>query len=70
MTAIYVTRDGDMVDEIAFKQYGSTANRVVEQILAANPGLSDLGPILAAGVSITLPDIDMAAKTQGVTLWS
>lgn len=70
MTTSYTTSDGDMVDEIAFKQYGSTANRVVERLLEANPGLSDLGPVLAAGLVITLPTIDAAAKTQGVTLWT
>jgi phage tail protein X len=69
MTTTYRTSDGDMVDEIAFKHYGSAANRVVERVLEANPGLSDLGPVLAAGVVITLPVIDAAAKKQGLKLW-
>ncbi len=69
MTTQYRTSDGDMTDEIAFKHYGSTAARVVEQVLAANTGLSDLGPVLPSGIVISLPDIDTAAKVKGVRLW-
>ncbi len=66
----YRTSDGDMVDEIAFKQYGTTAGGVVEKLLAANPGLADQGPLLPAGIIITLPPIDKAKKLQGVRLWT
>ena len=66
----YRTRDGDMADEIAFKQYGTTDGGVVEKLMAANPGLSKLGPRLPQGIIITLPDIDVVQKTQGVTLWA
>ena len=69
MAATYITSDGEMVDQIAFAYYGSTANRVVEQLLEANPGLADYGPALPAGVAITLPVIDAPAETQGVKLW-
>jgi phage tail protein X len=65
----YSTSDGDMVDEIAFKHYGTTAGRVVEQLLDANPGLADRGPVLPAGVVIALPDIDVTAKAIGTKLW-
>lgn len=66
----YLTRDGDMADEIAFKQYGTTDGGVVEKLLAANPGLAAFGPLLPQGVIITLPEIDVVQKTQGVTLWA
>lgn len=66
----YTSTDGDMVDEIAWRYYGTTAGGQVESVLAANPGLADYGPILPAGVTITLPDVTTAAQTsQGVKLW-
>lgn len=68
--ARYLTSDGDALDFIAWKHYGSTAGSVVEQVLEANPGLADYGPVLPAGVDVTLPDIVSAGITAGVTLWS
>jgi phage tail protein X len=65
----YVTREGDMADLIAFKYYGTTDARVVERMLEANAGLADLGPVLPAGISINLPEIDTTEKIQGVRLW-
>lgn len=69
MAATYITSAGDLVDAVAFRFYGSTANRVVEQVLVANPGLADLGPELPAGLTIVLPDIAAPAQEQGVRLW-
>lgn len=69
MAATYITRDGDTLDWIAWKHYGATDNRVVEQVLTANTGLADRGPVLPAGLSITLPDVDQPAQQQGVRLW-
>ena len=65
----YTTREGDTVDFIAWKFYGSTANRVTETVLEANPGLAAYGPQLPAGVAVTLPAIDAPAKTTGIRLW-
>ncbi len=65
----YTTRDGDTVDAIAWRVYGSTSNQVVESVLAANSGLADYGPILPAGVTITLPEIAAPAKAKGIKLW-
>lgn len=65
----YTSREGDTVDFIAWKFYGSTANRVTESVLEANPGLAAYGPELPAGVQISLPEIEAPAKTQGVKLW-
>jgi phage tail protein X len=65
----YTTRAGDTADYIAFKYYGASTPQAVEQLLAANPGLADRGPILPAGVSVNLPVIDTAAKAEGVRLW-
>ncbi len=65
----YITRDGDTVDAIAWRVYGSTSNQVVESVLGANAGLADYGPILPAGVTITLPEIAAPAKAKGIKLW-
>lgn len=65
----YITSDGDTADLIAWKYYGATSAGVVEKLLDANAGLADYGPVLPAGVSVSLPEIDVAAKTQGVKLW-
>lgn len=66
----YLTKDGDTVDYIVWKQYGSTDNRVVEQVLAANKGISELGPVLPAGTLINFPAIIQAEPIKAkVKLW-
>lgn len=70
MATTYVTSDGDMVDEIAYATYGSSSG-AVEAIYAANPGLADYGPILGSGITITLPDLTAAQKSERkVQLWA
>jgi phage tail protein X len=68
----YLTSDGDTVDRIAFRTYGSLEGQVVERVLLANPGLADRGPALPAGVAVSLPVLDAAvtAKTTGHKLWA
>lgn len=69
---IYVTRQGDMVDAIASRAYGSEHNGTTEAILAANPGLADRGPVLPENIEIKLPDISPAQvkRLPTVDLWS
>lgn len=67
--AQYMTSQGDTADYIAWKQYGTQDGRVVEQLVAANPGLADIGPVLPAGILITLPVIQPAVSDQVVRLW-
>jgi phage tail protein X len=55
--ASYLTKTGDTVDYVCWAYYGSTDNGQVEAVLAANNGLADYGPILPAGVAISLPVI-------------
>lgn len=59
----YVTRRGDTVDYIAWRFYGETLGGVIEQLLEANPGLSDHGPILPPGVTIEL--VPVAPRDMG-----
>lgn len=66
----YRTSDGDTVDYIAWKYYKALTGRVVEQLLDANPGIADLGPVLPAGVLVNMPDIAPQQQKQGVRLWS
>lgn len=70
MTATYQTKDGDVLDDVVSRYYGDTANGIVELVLEANRGLADLGPVLPAGVSITLPDRPAVATESLVRLWS
>lgn len=69
MSTIYVTKDGDTADLIAWNYYGALAGQALEQLLDANPGLADRGPVLPAGVSVVLPEIATTAQTPGVRLW-
>ncbi len=63
----YITRDGDMVDAIAFERYGEHGSEAA--VLAANPGLADHGPILPAGLVIKLPAVATPMATATTKLW-
>ena len=69
MTAVrYLTRDGDMLDWICWRHYGRS-DRTVEAVLAANPGLAERGPVLPAGIELTLPDIPTPAPRRILRIW-
>ena len=59
---------GDTVDRICQRVYGRTAG-VTEQVLIANPGLADRGPILPMGTLITLPEQAPQAESPMLQLW-
>lgn len=60
---------GDTVDAICWRHYGRTAG-VVEQVLDANPGLADLGPVIPHGTQVLLPEQAVRAEQrQMVNLW-
>ena len=69
--AQYRPKDGDTVDHIAYKYYGSTDNRIVELMLDANPRLSDQPAVLGEGVLLELPKQSQAANISNkkVKLW-
>lgn len=70
MAQVYKTSDGDVVDQIAWRQYGGVDSDILRAVLEANPGLSDMGPVLPSGVRITLPDIQAPASTKkALALW-
>lgn len=70
MMQTYRTSDGDTLDYIAWTFYQTLDGRVVEQLLDANPGIADLGPVLPAGVRVNMPAIAPQQQEQGVRLWS
>ncbi|WP_312382036.1 tail protein X [Stutzerimonas balearica] len=62
-------QQGDTVDAICWRHYGRTAG-VVEQILEANPGLADLGPVIPHGTQVLLPEQAVRAEQRRmVNLW-
>ncbi len=52
-----ITTDGDTIDEICHRHYGTTAD-VTEAVITANPHLLNHPPRLPAGLPITLPLIE------------
>ncbi|EPJ4165326.1 MULTISPECIES: tail protein X [Citrobacter] len=58
----------DTVDALCWRHYGRTQG-LTERVLAANPGLADIGPVLPHGMEIELPDVAPAAIAQTVQLW-
>ncbi|HKY46158.1 MAG TPA: tail protein X [Pyrinomonadaceae bacterium] len=70
MTVEYETRAGDVVDEVAWRQYGGVDSTILRIVYEANPGLADRGLVLPAGVIIILPDIPQpSTDIKSVSLW-
>lgn len=65
----YTTKDGDTLDAVCWKFYGSQSG-AMESVLDANPGLAAKGAVFEAGEIITLPEIDTSGKVEGVNLWT
>ena len=66
---VYQTKENDVLDKICFKHY-SHIRGTVEAVLAANPGLADHGPVLPAGVLISLPMLPEATpQKKTIRLW-
>ena len=62
-----VTEDGDTPDLIAWREWGDRPQGA-EDLLAANPGLAARGPLLPAGVTVTIPDLP-DPETPVARLW-
>lgn len=63
------TEAGDTVDGLCWRHLGSSS--AVEQVLLDNPGIAAHGPVLPAGLLITLPDAAPTASTTRnlINLW-
>lgn len=64
----YRTKEGDQLDHICWKHYGDQP-RAMEQVLEANPGLSDQGAVLPSGLLIQLPDLAVFEDSSTISLW-
>ena len=66
---VYVAQDGDMLDLVAYRRYGTVA--AVRHVQAANPDLTGRGPRLAAGTRVRLPDLRTTPEEAAryVQLW-
>ncbi len=69
MTQTYRTKDGDVLDDIVHRFYGDTSNGIVELVLEANRGLADHGPVLPAGLLVSLPERPVTATNSLTRLW-
>ncbi|EDV6081713.1 phage tail protein [Salmonella enterica subsp. enterica serovar Gaminara] len=58
---------GDTVDLLCFRHYGTTQG-VTEQVLAANPGLSN-SVFLEAGQGVELPEQQKKKQREMIQLW-
>lgn len=67
MAMNYRTREGDMIDAICWRHYGRES--AVTEVLKANPGLADVGPVLPSGLEITLPDLATPVAKEAFYLW-
>lgn len=63
-----IAQQGDTLDLICARYYGHTEG-VFETVLAANPGLAELGAVLPHGTPVELPDVQTSPVTETVNLW-
>lgn len=68
--ATVIADQGETLSAICWRNYGTTAGGIVEQVLEANPGLAGLGPLLPMGTLITLPELTPTTNTEDlILLW-
>lgn len=65
--AEYLTGRGEVLDEICIAAYGRAD--VIADVLDANPGLADLGPVLPYRTRVILPDLPAPSTAPAVRLW-
>ncbi|TCS94131.1 phage tail protein X [Tepidimonas ignava] len=57
MSTYTTQRDGERLDLICWRWYGTLSGRVLERVLDANPGLAARNPAaLPSGTVISMPD--------------
>lgn len=54
---VTVKGEGITVDLLLWRRYGVRGRRLVEETLARNPGLAQLGQFLPLGTVVILPDL-------------
>ena len=70
MTQTIYARQGDTVDAICWRAFGTTAG-VVETVYEMNRGLAALGPVLPMGTPVVLPNTqDVGTRVLAILqLW-
>lgn len=68
MKDVYRTKEGETIDEIAFRHYGRHSG-TTEAVLEANPGLGEQPLTLPAGLEIKLPDVSKQKSRHSVKLY-
>lgn len=70
MTRTVTSRQGDTLDALIWREAGLKAGDI-SRVLAANPGLADLGTILPVGTPVRLPTTpsQQVATRPLVQLW-
>jgi phage tail protein X len=68
MPVSYITSEHDALDLICARHYGTEAG-AVEQVLQANPEISDVAHRLPSGLAISLPDLTSSEAQQTLKLW-
>jgi phage tail protein X len=72
MADIITARQGDMLDELAWRERG-LGPADMPALLTLNPGVADLGPVLPLGTAVVVPAPPQAptiATRDIVQLWS
>ncbi|GFN46371.1 tail protein X [Candidatus Regiella insecticola] len=66
----YITHQLDILDDICWRHYKCPPSDVIIPVLEANPGLAEAGPLLEAGLKISLPELIRTIKQRvTVRLW-
>lgn len=61
--------DGDTIDAICWRLYGSHSDDILAQVFALNRGIAET-ETLTAGQIVTVPDtVETVAETDTVSLW-
>ncbi|MEW6019757.1 MAG: tail protein X [Pseudomonadota bacterium] len=74
MTTETITINSDQltVDLLVWRRFRRKVPGLVEQVLALNPGLAQLGPYLPRGAKVVLPVLqepDRSADVEILSLW-
>lgn len=64
----YKTIDGDMLDLIAFREYG-TSSKTVEELYDKNYRIADHPLVMPAGVNVVLPPQSPPPLSKLIRLW-
>lgn len=72
MATTATSQDKETVSALCWRVLGTSAGGVLEQTLDLNPDLAAMGPLLPAGVTVTLPAVatNQPATLDVVQLWT